>query len=152
MFESLLNAIAAQTVVDISKEVLKQAFDFVAKSRPDLAKAAKQAEASGNDQDIEKVFQTAVSVIVAEAAKGSINIDAGKLQALNGIKFDHQDGKVYIKGTQIYSKALVTGGGAGATGKTVIGGNTSLRSQGTSIEVGAKCSIVMTGGATIKQT
>ncbi|CCG42201.1 hypothetical protein [Magnetospirillum molischianum] len=152
MLEHFLIAMAAHATVDISKEALKFAFDYVAARRPDLAKAAAQAEASGNLQDIEKVFRDAVGVIVAEASNGSIKIDAGVLEALNGIKFDHQHGEVQIAGARISSKLLVTGGGAGASGKTVIGGNTSLRSQGTSIEVGAGCSIVMTGGATIKQT
>ena len=152
MLEHFFVAMAAHATVDISKEALKRVFDFVATRRPDLAQAAGKAEASGNLGDIEKVFRDALGVIVAEASNGQLKVDAAVLEALNGIKFDHQHGEVLIAGARISSKVLVTGGGAGATGKTMIGGNTSMRSQGTSIEVGSGASITMTGGATIKQS
>jgi hypothetical protein len=152
LLEHFFIAIAAHLTADISKEGIKRAFAYVASRRPDLASAARAAEASGNLRDIERVFTEAVGVILADANSGSIKLDAATLQALNGIKFDHQHGEVHIRGSRISSKVLVTGGGAGATGKTVISENTSLRSQGTSIEIGSGCSIVMTGSASIKQT
>jgi hypothetical protein len=152
MLEHFLAAMAAHVTVDLSKEALKKAFEYVATKRPDLAADANKAEATGNFIEIEKVFRDAVGVIVAAAATGSIKIDDGTLNALNGIKFDHQHGTVNIAGAVISSKVLATGGGASATGKTTIGRNTSLRTQGTSIEVGSGCSIVVTGGASIKQT
>jgi hypothetical protein len=52
----------------------------------------------------------------------------------------------------IDAPVLVTGGGANATGKTVVEGNTALISAGTSIRVGSGASITLTGDATITQT
>jgi hypothetical protein len=153
MLDHFLLAVAAHATFDLSKEALKKAFDYISDKRPDLAKAADVAEASGDVQAIDRIFRQAVGIIEADADAGLIQVDNALLVALNGIKFDHQNGNVTIHGSTLSSnKVLVTGGGPGSTGKTTIGGDTSLRSKGTAIDVGGNASIVMTGGASIKQS
>jgi hypothetical protein len=131
---------------------LEAAFRHVAKKRPDLEKAAQLAAASKNPQEIERVFEAAVGVIIAEAQAGAIKVDGATLTALRGIKFDHQHGTVTIGNATISAAVLVTGGSQSATGQTTIGGNTTLASKGTRIDLGTGASITMTGGASIKQT
>lgn len=145
MFEHFAIAFAAHA----SFAAIETAFKYVARKRPDLVAAASAAQ---NTEQIERIFKEAVGVIIAEAATGRIIVDGAAISALRGVKFDHQHGQVTIGNTQVSAQVLITGGSAGATGKTHIGGNTSLRSQGTSIEVGQGASIVMTGGASIRQT
>ena len=58
---------------DISETTLTSLFQDVAKQRPDLERAGKNAMVSGNVLEAERVFEEAVGVIVAHAA-GSINI------------------------------------------------------------------------------
>lgn len=152
MFEHFLTAYAAHAAFDVSKEGLKRAFDYVVKIRPDLAKKAHTAESTKNINDLENVFREAVGVIVAEANNGTIHIDQTIITALNGVKFDHQHGTITIGNTTVSALILVTGGSTGATGTTNINENTSLRSKGTSIEVGKGCGITITGNAHIKQS
>ncbi|WP_342587055.1 hypothetical protein [Klebsiella pneumoniae] len=79
------------------------------------------------------------------------SLDGAELKALSGIKFDHQAGTVLINGSQVQASILVTGGGQHATGKTIIQGDTTMTSQGTSIKMSGGAQIVMTGGARIIQ-
>jgi len=152
MLEHFIAAVAAHLAVDSAKEALARAFAYVAKKRPDLAGAAAKADASGDAEAIERIFREAVGVIRAAAGTGELAINSSVVTALNGIRFDHQRGRVSIGNAVISSKVLVTGGSRGATGETVIHGNTALRSQGTAIQVGRGGAIVMTGNASIKQT
>lgn len=152
MLEHFLTALAADATFSLSKDALRQAFAYVRKAKPDLAKRAAAAEAAGNIDEIEKVFREAVGIIVAEAKTGKIAINQASITALNGVKFDHQHGTITIGNTVVSAKVLVTGGGAKATGTTKIEGNTSLRSAGTRIDVGHGAGIVITGGAKIEQS
>lgn len=148
MFEHFFTAFAAHAAY----EELKRAFDYVARVRPDLAHKARTAEYEGNINNLESVFREAVGVIVAAAGNGKINIDRATITALNWAKFDHQNGRIVIENTIVSAPVLVTGGNPGAKGVTNIGGNTSLRSQGTQIDVGQGCGITITGGANITQS
>ena len=148
MFESFLISLAAGLTV----ESAKVAFGFVEKKRPDLVLRADAAQQTLNTTDIEQIFREAVGVIDAAAGSGEIQIDQATLTALKGIRFDHKDGQVNISGTTVHAPILVTGGGSGSVGQTVVGSNTSLKSQGTEISVGKGAGITMTGGANIKQT
>ncbi len=152
MFEHFLTALAAHATFDASKEALKRAFAYVQSTRPDLARRAEAAQASGDMNEAEKVFREAVGVIVAEAKTGKIAINQAIITALNGVKFDHQHGQITIGNAVVAAKVLVTGGGATATGTTKIEGNTSLRSAGTRINVGQGAGITITGNAKITQT
>ena len=152
MLETFLISLAASYTAHFSIQALRKAFSAVAKARPDLSERAQKAEAANDTTEIERVFQEAIGVIDAGAADGSIEIDGALLTALRGIRFDHQHGQVSIEGSKVIAPVLVTGGQAGATGTTNIGGNTSLKSQGTEIKVGSGAAIKITGGAQIKQT
>jgi hypothetical protein len=86
---------------------LETALRHIGNRHRDLEKAAKQAAASGNAQKIERVFETAIGIIIAEAQSGQIKLDKTVLVALRGIKFDHQHGTVTIGGKTISAELLV---------------------------------------------
>ena len=146
---SIVTGIASGILANFSTDAVKQLFSVAFSAKPELENKLKAAKST---TDIESIFQEAVGVIDANADQGEITIDGGLLEALRGIRFDHAHGKVNIAGTTVSSQVLVTGGAAGSTGQTVIGENTEMKSQGTSIQLGKGCSIVMTGGSSIKQT
>lgn len=148
LFESYLVSLGAGLTI----EAAKAAFAYVEEKRPDLVAHFKTAEQAGDANEIERVFKEAVGVIDAAAGTGEIKVDNATLSAIKGIRFDHQTGRVHIKGTHVEAPILMTGGRDGATGQTEIGEKTTLKSKGTSIEVGKGCGITMTGGASIKQT
>lgn len=152
MLFELAMGIAGNAAYDAAKRSLGAAFRYVADKRPDLDQAAAAAVSAKDASRIADVFEKAVGVIIADAARGEIKVDGGALNALNGIKFDHQHGRVSISNATVSADVLVTGGSSGASGQTNIGGNTVLKSAGTSIEVGHGASIIMTGGASIKQS
>jgi hypothetical protein len=103
-------AFFAHAAHDISKTTLTSLFQDVAKQRPDLERAGKNAMVSGNVREAEHVFEEAVGVIVACAATGSINIDEATLTALKGIRFDHEQGRIDIGNSTVAADVLVTGG------------------------------------------
>ncbi len=146
---SIITGIASGMLANFSTDAVKHFFTAAFSVKPELEEKLKLANTSS---DIEAIFREATGVIDAVAGAGNITIDGALLEAMRGIRFDHAHGTVNIAGTTIKSQVLVTGGSASATGKTVIGGNTEMKSQGTSIQLGEGCSIVMTGGASIKQT
>ena len=146
---SIVTGFASGILANFSTDAVKHLFTSAIAVNPHLEDNIRAAKTSA---DVEAIFKEAVGVIDAYADQGNITIDGGLLEAMRGIRFDHADGTVNIAGATIKSEVLVTGGGTGSTGKTVIGGNTSMKSQGTSIEIGNGCSITMTGGASITQT
>lgn len=141
----VFSGIIANYGTDVISKLVKSAVEI----KPELQSSLDNAQSLS---DIEKIFEEAVGVIDANAGTGTLALSGADLEAVKGIRFDHSGGFVTIGDTKIKSSVLVTGGGAGATGQTHITGNTSLSSHGTSIKVGAGCSIKITGGATIKQS
>jgi len=146
---SMVTGIASGILANFSTDAVKQFFTVVFREKPELEEKLKNASSNA---DVEVIFQEAVGVIDACAKRGAINIEGVLLEALRGIRFDHSNGTVTISGTTMKAQVLVTGGGLGASGTTVIGENTEMRSNGTSIKLGKGCSIKMTGNASIKQT
>ena len=146
---SIIKGIFSGICANLSTDAVKHFFTSAIAVKPELEDQIKAAKTSA---DVEAIFKEAVGVIDAYAGQGSITIDGGLLEAMRGIRFDHAHGTVNIAGSTIKSKVLVTGGSAGSTGQTVIGGNTSMKSDGTSIELGEGCSIKMGGGSSITQT
>ena len=146
---SIVTGIASGILGNFSTDVVKHFFTTVFSINPSIESKLQAAKTS---TDIESIFREAVGVIDANADKGSIDVDGTLLEALRGIRFDHAHGTVNIAGSTLKAQVLVTGGSSGSTGQTTIGENTEMRSHGTSIQVGKGCSIVMTGGASIKQT
>jgi hypothetical protein len=143
---NLITNIAASYFANFSYPVVQGFFQKALQLKPALEQGLKQAKTT---QDIEKVFNEATGVILANAGNGGIEINSTFMEAIRGIKFDHQNGTVTIQGSTIEAPVLQTGG-SGA-GNTHIGGGTSLKSAGTRIDVGDGASIHMTGNAKIIQ-
>ena len=146
---SIVTEIASGIPANFSTDEVKHFFGTLFSMQPELEDKLKVATTS---VDLESIFHEAVGIIDAHADHGSINIDGELLEALRGIHFDYAHGAVNIVGATLKFQVLVTGGSAGSTSQTIIGENTQLNSQGTSIQVDEGCSIVLTGGASIKQT
>ena len=150
MDANLLNfliSFSSGLAANLSTDVLKNAYQSVFTARPDLERRITQPS-SGTD--LQAALGEVAGTLEALAGNGSISIDGAVLRALRSATFDHQDGSVRIGNARI-SAPLLTTGGTGR-GTTTIGGNTELRSGGTSIQIGTGASIVMTGGAQIKQS
>ena len=142
---NLVTSVLANFTVDAVKKLLSKVVEL----KPSLEGNIASAQTS---QDIERIFQEAVGVIDAIAGDGLIDVDGALLTAMRGARFDHAHGKVTISNSTVEAPILVTGGQSRATGKTTVGGNTNLKSQGTEIKVGKGASIVITGSASIKQS
>jgi hypothetical protein len=87
---------------------IKAALRLVAIKHPDLDKAAKSAAISKNAQKIERAFETAVGILIAEAQAGTIKLKGDTLTTLRAVKFDHMHGTVTIGGATISALTLVT--------------------------------------------
>lgn len=144
-------AIAAHLTTDAAKAAVKASFAKLAESNTDLNTRVIAAQSAHDNASLEALFKEAVGVLIAEADHGKITVDGATLTALRGIKFDHQHGTVEIGNAKVSAAVLATGGGVAATGKTTVGSNTILQSQGTAIHIGQGAAIVMTGGAKIVQ-
>jgi hypothetical protein len=149
ILETFFTGLAVRGVYDLTKEGAVRAYNALKTSRPDLIEKVEQAAKSGDDDALRAAIVGALEVA---AATGQVEIQGAFLSAAKQATFDHQQGTISIGGTSIHAPSLVTGGGVGATGETVISGGTVLSSAGTSINVGHGASIRMTGGASIKQT
>jgi len=145
----IIASIAASYLAHFSAPVVERFFRRVSQLKPDLENRLRSARTT---KDIEGIFREAIGVIDANAGTGTIEVDKALVEAIRGIRFDHAAGLVTIAGSTISAPVLVTGGGDGATGQTDIGGNTELKSKGTSIRVGKNASIRIKGNAQIKQT
>ena len=122
------------------------AFQRVLGQRPDLER---RLAAPSSADDFQKALGELSGVLEALAGTGAISIDGGIITALRSARFDHQHGTVHIGNATVSAPVLETGGTG--TGRTTIGGNTDLRSSGTSIQIGHGASIVISGNAGIKQ-
>lgn len=149
ILESLLVGLATNGVYDLTKEAAGRAFSLIKQSRSDLIEAAENAAKTEDDDALRDALAGAIEVA---ASTGHVKIEGALLSAVKEAKFDHQQGTIIIGRTRVRAPTLVTGGGSGATGKTIIDEDTVLDSSGTSIKVGSGASIIMEGGASIKQT
>lgn len=145
----ILTSLATNYFTQFTGPAVEKFFKTALNLKPELET---KLAAVKTPQDIENFFKECVGVIDLNAGTGGIEIDGGVLEAVRGIRFDHAHGLVTIAGSTVSSQILVTGGGMNATGQTHIGGNTQLRSQGTSIQVGQGCSIKISGNARIIQS
>ncbi|MGV1017822.1 MAG: hypothetical protein ACOYBW_10660 [Fluviibacter phosphoraccumulans] len=146
---AVLINITCGVLANFSTDAIKAFFSKAIGLKPALEQAILEAKTSA---DIESIFKEALGVIDASAGSGAIEVDGALIEAIRGIRFDHEHGLVHISGSTVQAPVLVTGGGVAATGKTTIGANTVLKSKGTSIDVGNGCSIVMSGNAKITQS
>lgn len=145
--DPILAALATNYFANFTTPVIQNFFTQVFRRKPELRN---QLAMATTPQDIEVVFREAVGVIDAQACQGQIYVDGAFLDALRGIRFDHNSGTVTIQGTIMQAPVLQTGGSG--PGLTQIGPGTQLKTKGTSISVGRGCSITMTGNARITQT
>lgn len=150
MDPNLLNfliSFSSGLAANLSTESLKAAYQHVFAVRPDLERRITHPTSG---PDIQTALSEIAGVLEALAGTGIISINGGIINALRSATFNHQDGSVHIGNARIAAPVLNTGGTG--SGTTVIGGNTELRSAGTSIQIGHGASIVITGNAGIKQT
>ena len=146
---SIVTSLAVNYFSGYTQSAVNNFFDKAFQLRPDLEPKLKAAQSS---EQLQQVLSEATGAIDANAAKGAITVDGGLLDAIRQIRFDHQHGTVTIGNSTISSAVVITGGGAGSIGTTVIGGNTHLKSAGTGIQVGQGAFIKIVGDANIKQT
>jgi hypothetical protein len=143
---NFLIGLASGIGANITTATASAVFQKVLGTRPDLERKLAQPSSPAE-------FQAALAevggVLEALAGTGSISIDGVLINALRSARFDHQHGRIHIGNTVVSAPVLQTGGTG--TGQTVIGGNTDLRSSGTSIQIGQGAGIVITGNAGIKQ-
>lgn len=149
MVESVLTGALSGLLASYSKEAIDNFFDAAFSARPSLRE---RLRAASSTSDLETIFYEVVGVVDASAGEGEIKVDGGIIEAILGIRFDHSSGTVTIAGSTLSSTVLLTGGRPGSTGVTTIGEGTQLISEGTSIDVGAGCQILISGDAQIKQT
>ena len=143
---NFLIGLASGIGANITTAAASAAFQKVLGTRPDIERRLAHPSSPAE-------FQSALAevggVLEALAGTGSIAIDGALITALRSARFDHQHGRIHI-GNAVVSAPFLETGGTG-TGQTVIGGNTELRSSGTSIKIGQGAGIVITGNANIKQ-
>jgi hypothetical protein len=144
---SIITEIAAGYFTHFTAPAVQRFFEAAFEGRPSLEEDLKKAQ---SPDEFVRIFREAAGVIDAAAGTGRIEVDRALLEAARGARFDHQHGTIQIGGSTIQAPILQTGGGVGATGSTHIT-DSSLKSQGTRIDIGKGASIRMTGGATIKQ-
>jgi hypothetical protein len=144
---SILTSLATGYFVNFTSASVVNFFKKAILLEPSLEEQIQKAR---TPEDFEKVFEDAVGVIDAAAGSGIIDVHDAFLEALRGIRFDHQNGTVTIQGSRLQAPIMQTGGTG--TGKTTIGGNTSLKSHGTEISIGNGASIIISGNANIRQS
>jgi len=142
----ILMSLATNYFSQFTAPTIQNFFKKVFQTRPALEIDLKNAK---TNEDFEKVFHEAVGIIDAQAGTGSIEVDQGFLEALRGIRFDHQDGFVTIAESRIHAPLLQTGGTG--IGQTEINGSV-LRSQGTQMSIGKNAKIKISGNAQIRQS
>lgn len=145
---SILTSLGSGILTNFSTDIIRNFFSSVFTLNPELEDELVNAKTY---TDIEEVFRKAVGVIDANAHNSTINVNGAFLTAIKGIRFNHADGTVTIQGTEMRVPIIVTGGSSGSKGETLLGEKTTLRSQGTSIEIGKGCSIQISGDARIEQ-
>lgn len=145
--DPILAELATKYFANFTIQVIQKFFAHVFKHKPELRD---KLVAASTPQEVEAVFREVVGVIDAQAGQGSIDVDGAFLNALRGIRFDHNSGTVTIQGTTMQAPILQTGGSG--SGTTHISEGSDLKTDGTRISVGKGGSIRMSGNAKITQT
>src|SRR3989344_6474614 len=128
----ILISLAANYFTSFTAPVVEKFFKKVFQMKPELEKELQNANTS---EEFEKVFKEAVGIIDAQAGQGSIEVDNSFLEAIRGIRFDHQDGSVSIDKSRIKAPILETGG----TGRCQTQITESvLKSKGTQVSDGKR--------------
>jgi hypothetical protein len=144
---NFLVSFGSGVAANLTTSALQALFTKVLSSRPDIEKRLSSPSSAA---EFQAALGDLAGTLEAAAGSGSIAVDGSIIRALKSARFDHQSGMVSI-GNSVIAAPLLQTGGTGP-GQTVIGGNTELRSAGTSIQVGQGAGIVITGNAGIKQS
>lgn len=144
---NFLISFGAGVGANISSSAIVAAAQKIFSSHPDIEHRLSKPKSSAEFMSAINELAGALEVC---AGAGSVSIDGAFITALRSANFDHQNGSVVIGNTRI-SAPLLQSGGTGA-GHTFIGGNTELKSAGTSIRIGGGASITITGNASIRQS
>ncbi|WP_430463301.1 hypothetical protein [Tabrizicola sp.] len=148
MLESFLVGLAANAFYGVTAQSARTLLAWLRQNKPEMVDAVDAAAARSDDEALKQALLGTIEIL---ASNGQIEISGADIEALRAARIDHEQGLILIGQTRITAPSLVTGGGAGATGQTIIGGDTVLRSQGTQVSVGAGASIIITGNASMKQ-
>ncbi len=144
---NFLISLCAGLGANLTTSAVEAVFQKVFASRPDLEH---RFSSLSSPADFQSALKEVAGVLEALAGSGSISIDGALVQALRLARFDHQSGTVSIGNARVVAPLLETGGTG--PGRTEIGGNTELRSAGTSIQISQGASITIIGNAGIKQS
>jgi len=144
---NFLISFGAGVGANLSSAAITAAAQKIFGARPDIERRLSQP---ASPAEFQAALGELAGVLEAFAGTGAISINGAFISALRSAHFDHQSGTVTIGNARVSAPVLHTGGTG--QGRTFIGGNTELRSAGTSIQIGQGASIVITGNAGIKQT
>lgn len=145
---NIVISLATNYFTEFTVSAVKKFFEKAISEKPEIEEKLLRA---GNSKDFEEIFNEATGIVDATANTSELKVIGTFLEALKGIRFDHADGKVLIKGTVMEAPVLVTGGRIDSSGSTVIEGGSKLKSRGTSIDVGEGSGIIIEGDAQIRQ-
>ena len=112
---NILKEILIAYGVEATFPLIKKTFNEAFKIKPELEKSL---EVVKSKDEFEKVFNEARGIIEASAGLGSIDINNSELKAIREIKFNHEDGKVDIQNSQLFSEKIQMGGKG--NGKTTV--------------------------------
>jgi hypothetical protein len=103
----MLERFAAAFATDPTFESIETALRLVAIKHPDLDKAARSAAISGDAQKIERAFETAIGMLIAQAQAGTIKMNGDTLTVLRTVRFDHMHGTYSLGGAPISALTLI---------------------------------------------
>ncbi len=143
---TILTQLAIGAGANLSSSAILAAINSIFNSNPEI-------ETKLSNPSSKEEFESALSELAGNlellAGSGEIAIDGVIIEVFKSANFDHQSGLITV-GNTVVSAATIQTGGTG-NGKTILGGNTQLKSQGTSIEIGGGASIIINGNASIRQ-
>ena len=103
----MLERFAVAFADDPTYESIKTALRLVAIKHPDLEKSARSAAISRDAQKIERAFETAIGMLIAQAQAGTIKMNGGTLKTLRTVRFDHMHGTYSFGGAPISALTLI---------------------------------------------
>lgn len=151
MVTATLLGVLTGALGNLSADTIKALLVKVLVDRPEVKEPIDLLETPMSLDKVNDLFSKMKGAIQASAATGKIELSHAYLNAISGIKLDHQKGQILVDGMEIEAPILVTGGSTGAIGSTFITGETTMTSQGTSVKVSGRAKITITGDAQIIQ-
>ena len=103
----MLERFAVAFTDDATYESVKTALRLVAIKHPDLEKSARSAAISRDAQKIERAFETAIGMLIAQAQAGTIKMNPSTLKTLRTVRFDHMHGTYSVGGGPVSALTLI---------------------------------------------